>query len=211
MKRKFYVVWTGRQPGVYDNWPDAEEQVREFPGARFKAYPDPASAAEAFRSGPDTVRPLKSLAAAPVQMVNRDAFPDIDTGAVCVDAACSGNPGAVEYRAVELATGRQMFHAGPFPAGTNNIGEYLAIVHALAIMTGTGDTRTIYSDSKTALSWIRRRSANTRIPVTAANARIRALVARADAWLRTHTWPNKILKWNTEEWGEIPADFGRKH
>lgn len=210
-KTKYYVVWVGREPGVYDNWEDARAQVEGFPEARYKGYPDSKMAADAFRSGPQTIRPLARLANSTPEMVNYEAFPDIDIRAVCVDAACSGNPGATEYRCVELSTGREVFHAGPFPYGTNNIGEYLGLVHALAHMTQIGDTRPIYTDSKTALSWLKRRHSNTKIIPTPANEKIRSLLARADAWVASHTWPNKVMKWDTDKWGEIPADFGRKH
>ncbi len=209
-KRKYYVVWVGREPGIYDNWDDAREQIEGFPGARYKSFPDSRTAADAYRAGPQAVRPLANLSRVMPEMVNYEAFPEIDIHAVCVDAACAGNPGPTEYRCVELSTGHEVFHAGPFPQGTNNIGEYLGLVHALAHMTQIGDTRSIYSDSRTALSWLRRRHSNTKIIPTPANARIRALLTRADAWVATHTWPNKVMKWNTEEWGEIPADFGRK-
>ena len=51
---------------------------------------------------------------------------------IAVDAACSGNPGNMEYRGVYTKTKEQIFHQGPFPQGTNNIGEFLALVHGLA-------------------------------------------------------------------------------
>ena len=35
-------------------------------------------------------------------------------------------------------------------------------------------------------------------------------IARAEAWLRENTYTTEIIKWDTDSWGEIPADFGRK-
>lgn len=211
-KTKYYVVWVGVEPGVYDNWEDAEEQVSTYPGARFKSFPSYESAVEAFRTGggdADTLARL--LASPPPRTLNYSAFPEIDTDAIAVDAACAGNPGPMEYQGVSLATGRTLFHYGPLAAGTNNIGEYLAIVHALALCAQRGELhRTIYSDSATALSWVRARRAGTRIVPSEANAPVRNLLARADRWLQTHTITNPVRKWNTEVWGEIPADFNRK-
>lgn len=136
--------------------------------------------------------------------------PDVLANAWAVDAACSGNPGPMEYQCIDLATGAQVFHFGPIH-GTNNIGEFLAIVHALALFHNQGNDHTaIYSDSKTALSWIRAKQCRTKLARTDANARLFEIIGRAERWLATHTWPNALLKWNTAEWGEIPADFGRK-
>ncbi len=129
--------------------------------------------------------------------------------ALAVDAACSGNPGPMEYRGVHLPSGRQVFHFGPIQ-GTNNIGEFLAIVHALALMKQKGIRMTIYSDSKTAQTWVRNRKAKTTLANTPQTAEALNLVARAEKWLRENGVDVPIEKWDTEHWGEIPADFGRK-
>ena len=118
----------------------------------------------------------------------------------------------MEYRCVRVDDGTEVFHLGPLDDGTNNIGEYLAIIHAAALLAQRGDTRTpIYSDSRIAQSWVRNRGSRTKLEHTARNARIFELLARADRWIQTHTILNPILKWDTDAWGEIPADFGRKH
>lgn len=211
-KQKYYVVWAGIEPGVYDNWEDAAEQVLTYPGARYKSFNSQREAVAAFR-GDDSKegRVLLDLFNRPARVINYDAFPEIDTTAIAVDAACAGNPGVLEYRGVEVGTGREIFHQGPFPHGTNNIGEYLALVHALALCAQKGDTsRRIYTDSVTALAWLRARHSRTSLPVTPENAPLMNLVARADRWLSTHTPVNPVAKWETEKWGEIPADFGRK-
>ncbi|MBQ0085765.1 MAG: ribonuclease H [Prevotella sp.] len=129
----------------------------------------------------------------------------------CVDAACSGNPGQMEYRGVDLATGRQVFHFGPI-WGTNNIGEFLAIVHAAALMQKKGITDyAIYSDSISALAWVRNKRAKTQLERTEKTEQVHLLIARAEKWLRENSkkMPD-IQKWDTKEYGEIPADFGRK-
>ena len=136
--------------------------------------------------------------------------PEVTADAWAVDAACSGNPGPMEYRAIDLATGQVVFHFGPVH-GTNNIGEFLAIVHALALMQQRGlATKTIYSDSVNAMLWVNRRQCKTKLERTPQTERLHAIIARAEAWLRTHQWQNPIVKWQTDKWGEVPADFGRK-
>lgn len=129
--------------------------------------------------------------------------------ALCVDAACSGNPGPMEYRGVHLPSGKEVFRYGPIQ-GTNNIGEFLAIVHGLALMEQKGIRMPIYSDSVSGQAWVRNKKAKTTLARTPETEQALDLVARAENWLRTHTVSVPILKWNTEEWGEIPADFGRK-
>ena len=129
--------------------------------------------------------------------------------ALAVDAACSGNPGPMEYRGVYLGDGKEIFHFGPVH-GTNNIGEFLAIVHALAMLHKQGLTMTIYSDSRTAISWVRKKCCNTQLERTAETEQLFQLIERAEAWLKAHRVTNPIVKWETKQWGEIPADFGRK-
>lgn len=212
VKRKFYVVWAGFAPGIYDSWEECEAQVRNFPDARYKSFLSLEEATEAYRGDPREYTALfRSMAAHKAQVVNYGAFPEICTGAIAVDAACSGNPGPVEYRGVIVGTGEQVFKVGPMAGGSNNIGEYLAIIHAAALLAQKGDrTTTIYTDSRTALSWVCNRRSKTRIAPTAENSRILELLRRADVWIATHAIPNPVLKWDTEKWGEIPADFGRK-
>ncbi len=134
---------------------------------------------------------------------------EVEADAIAVDAACSGNPGPMEYRGVDLRTGQQIFHFGPV-SGTNNIGEFLAIVHALALLKKSNSNMTIYSDSISGMAWVRNRKAKTTLPMTPENARLYDIIHRAENWLRTNSYSNKIIKWNTDKWGEIPADFGRK-
>ena len=127
-----------------------------------------------------------------------------------VDAACSGNPGKMEYRGVWTATGEELFRMGPFEGATNNIGEFLAIVHGLAWLKKQNLAMPIYSDSMTAQAWIRQKKCKSKLEPTAKNAAVFELVARAEKWLFENKFETKILKWQTDLWGEIPADFGRK-
>ena len=166
---------------------------------------------EAFRNDPGELDILRAIANAPREFVNYEAIPDIVRDSIAVDGACSGNPGIMEYRGVDVPTGVELFRQGPFADATNNIGEFLAIVHALALFANLGNDHTaIYSDSVTALSWIRAKQCRTKLGRTDANRRLFEIIGRAERWLATHTWRNALLKWKTSEWGEIPADFGRK-
>lgn len=239
-KRKFYVVWEGRQPGVYDNWDDCQAQVSMFPGAKYKAFKTQSEAVEAFRGdGEEEALLLTRIAlknienatgksdapastASPSRLdtpsgiintpsIDYSAIPEINLSAIAVDGACAGNPGMMEYRGVRVADGQEIFHVGPLSEGTNNVAEYLALVHALALLFNRNDSTTpIYTDSATAVTWVRNHGCRTQLTPTANNRKIFELLARANIWLRNHTPRNPILRWNTPLWGEIPADFGRK-
>lgn len=216
-KKRFYVVWEGRNPGVYDDWDDALEQIEHFPGARYKGFDSPVAATEAFRAGMKESGELGALllgARAERKKNTPDQdwrkFPEIDKTAWAVDASCMGNPGRMEYQGVDLNTGKTLFRIGPFEDATNNIGEFLAIVHALALMEQRGEKHLIYSDSRTAMAWVRRCQVRTTLKQTPRNARVFEMLTRAMKWLMTHSFRSRIVKWNTDNWGEIPADFGRK-
>ncbi len=211
-KGKYYVVWEGYAPGIYETWEECKAQVEGFPNARYRAYPDLDSATIGFRGNPeDEMRLYKAMAQHTAKVVNYEAFPEIRLDAIAVDAACSRNPGPVEYQGVMVGTGQTVFKVGPLAGGSNNIGEYLAIIHAAALLKKQGDLNTpIYTDSRTALSWLRAGHSRTSIKANADNTRIIEVLRRADVWLSQNQILNPIIKWQTEEWGEIPADFGRK-
>ena len=136
--------------------------------------------------------------------------PDVLANAWAVDAACSGNPGPMEYQCIDLATGAQVFHFGPIH-GTNNIGEFLAIVHALALMEKQGiKDKVIYSDSHTAILWVKKKQCKTKLEHNDETKPLFDIIRRAETWLRGHNIQVEIIKWETSRWGEIPADFGRK-
>jgi ribonuclease HI len=129
---------------------------------------------------------------------------------ISVDAASSGNPGKMEYRGVDTVTKKQLFIQGPFEEATNNIGEFLAIVHGLAFLKQHNSDRIIYTDSKTAMSWVRKKTCNSKLQRTKKNTPVFQLVDRALNWLKENNYTTTIVKWETKAWGEIPADFGRK-
>ncbi|MDR1380802.1 MAG: ribonuclease H family protein [Tannerella sp.] len=208
VKQKYYVVWKGVRPGVYGNWTDCQLQIKGYAGAAYRSFGSREEAERAFAGSPfdyivrreKTDRVLRTEGAATPYI--RESL--------AVDAACSGNPGAMEYRGVYVETGQQVFHVGPMAQGTNNIGEFLALVHGLALFGKNGCPMPIYSDSRNAILWVRQKKCRTKLERTPANAPIFNLIERAEKWLRENAYTTEILKWETAEWGEIPADFGRK-
>ena len=212
-KQKFYVVWRGRKPGVYDNWDGCKAQVEGFGEAEYKAYATLEDAEEAFWRGKEGAGAARATAGQDNKISDMPlpaAAPrPYDEDAVAVDAACSGNPGPMEYRGVDLRSGCELFHLGPMH-GTNNVGEFLAIVHALALLKKQGVKRTVYSDSRNALIWVRQKQCKTKLERNAQTEGLFRLIDRAVEWLRNNKIEVPLLKWQTKEWGEVPADFGRK-
>lgn len=208
---KWYVVWEGTIPGICDSWEECKARVENYPNAKYKSYKTQEEAIRAFRGNPaDEMGILRAIANAPAKHVNYEAIPEIILDSIAVDAACSGNPGIMEYQGVDVKTGARLFHQGPFPKASNNIGEFLALVHGLAMLKKMGSPLAIYSDSVTAMAWVRDRKCKSKIELCPENAYLFSLVDRAEKWLRENTYTTRIIKWKTEEWGEIPADFGRK-
>ncbi len=204
-KQKFYVVWKGRKTGIFNTWDACAAQVSGYAGAEFKAFESREAAQAAFRSEYAEFKGQPSSAGNWKTAKTRPVSP-----ALCVDAACAGVPGPVEWRGVEFDSGRPIFRQGPFPDGTNNIGEFLAIVHALAWMKEKSLGWPVYSDSENAILWVGLKSCRTKMTRTGQNTGLFELVARAEKWLAENEYTNPVLKWDTAAWGEIPADFGRK-
>ncbi|MNV28651.1 Ribonuclease H [compost metagenome] len=214
--QKYYVVWEGRKPGIYSTWADCKKQTDQFTGAKYKSYESKAAAEEAFRAGwkgnwgssaaaKGSTGGSRTKAAA-----SSGETSSIDYDSISVDVGTRGNPGPVEYKGVDTRTGETIFSCGPINKGTNNLGEFLAIVHALALLQKEGSTRTVYSDSVNAIKWVREKKVSTTLPRDQSTLEIWGMVDRAVNWLHTHSYSNKVLKWQTREWGEIKADYGRK-
>lgn len=205
-KKKYYTVWVGNTPGVYDSWDECQKQIKGFNGAKFKSFESKEEAEKAFDENYSNHIGNKTEGQKPKVDPNSS---EIEHNSLAVDAACSGNPGKMEYRGVYVGNGQQLFHFGPIH-GTNNIGEFLAIVHGLAYLKQKGWDMPIYTDSVNALLWIKQKKCKTKLVRNEKTEKVWEMIDRAEKWLATNTYTTKIMKWETEKWGEIPADFGRK-
>lgn len=208
--KKYYVVWKGRKPGIYSSWNSCKRQIEKFKGAQYKSFTKLEEAEVAFSKkyedfkGKNTKK--KTLSA---DESKKYGSPILES--ISVDAACSGNPGKMEYRGVLTHNSKEIFRKGPYERGTNNIGEFLALVHAISLLKLKNNSTTpIYSDSKIAMNWVKRKKCNTNIYFDNSNKDLLDLIKRAEKWLNNNTYKNPIMKWETKVWGEIPADFGRK-
>lgn len=218
-KKHYYVVWKGRHPGIYHSWEDCKKEIEGFQGALYKGFVEKSAAEAAFQQGFTGFDHLPKDQAVSL----KDAPEQPISPAIAVDAACSGNPGKMEYQGVFIDCGTDpvtttdLFKSPLFEEGTNNIGEFLAIVHALAWQKNKRVQFPIYSDSVNGQKWIREKRCKTKLQPNQKNAYLFEVIQRAenwllenDAWLKENAATIPILKWKTEIWGEIPADFGRK-
>lgn len=212
-KAKFYVVWEGVAPGIYTSWTDCQLQTKGYEGAKYKSFETREDAEKAFASSPYTFigKGTKKTGTSKARETNGALLSSaaIMDNSLAVDAACSGNPGKMEYRGVHVASRQEIFHFGPV-YGTNNIGEFLAIVHGLALLKQKEFDMPIYSDSVNAINWVKQKKCKTKLPREAKTETLFKLIERAEKWLRENSYSTRILKWETKQWGEIPADFGRK-
>lgn len=211
-RQKYYVVWKGRKRGVFATWAECERQVKGFVEAQYKAF-DSRLEAERALAGDYSTFEARSSSMGKWRVARlKPILPS-----VCVDAACDGSPGRLEYRGVLTDTGRQIFKEGPFPQGTNNVGEFLAIVEAFRWLDNQHLNRPVYSDSETAIAWVKAKKCNTKLARTRTNERLFDRIGGAEKQLRDPQAvgsglgrKHSVVKWDTAKWGEIPADFGRK-
>jgi ribonuclease HI len=207
--KRYYVVWKGKRPGIYRDWEACKAQIEGFKGAQYKSFPSLPEAETAYNSNYSAYRGNKKGAAV-LSPQERLALGEPNYHSIAVDAASSGNPGKMEYRGVDTRSRRVLFKQGPFSMGTNNVGEFLAIVHGLAFLKERHSDRVLYSDSRTAIGWVRKKKCNTKLASVEANSTLFELIGRAEEWLRKNSYTTPVVKWETRAWGEIPADFGRK-
>ncbi len=205
--KKYYVVWKGRTTGIFSSWTQTAAQVNGFAGALYMGFATRSEAELALKLGYSAVAKKRS---APRDFSQLPAGSRPLSDSYCVDAACSGSPGPVEYRCVHTRSRAILFEQGPFADGTNNVGEFLGLVHALSYFKQNGISLPIYTDSHNAMLWVRQKKCKTKLILTDKNQPLFELIARAEQWLSSNTYTTQILKWDTAAWGEIPADFGRK-
>jgi ribonuclease HI len=205
-KQKYYVVWKGRKSGIFTSWAECEKQVKGFAAAQYKSFDSLKEAETAYQSKYEA---FKGKPASQGKWREASVKPILPS--ICVDAACSGAPGKLEYRGVYTESEQEIFRFGPFPDGTNNVGEFLAIVHALTWLAKHDKRLPVYSDSENGIAWVYTGKCRTKLRHTARNAPLFVMIHSAENWLAENELnDDEVLKWDTDLWGENPADFGRK-
>jgi len=158
-KQKYYVVWRGIKPGIYTSWEECKKQTIGFEGAHYKSFTTLEDAKQAYSKSYWEIANLKGKKnLLELNTKDKPILPSIS-----VDAACAGNPGTLEFQGVYTETQTPLFQRGPYKMGTVNIGEFLAIVLGLAWLKKNKLNYPIYSDSNTAIAWIKKKQVNTKL------------------------------------------------
>ena len=186
-----YAVWQGRRTGIFTKWEEARAQIDGYPSPGFAAF---LSRAEAERELEERRRLL-----AP-------AGPPPEAG-IAVDAACAGAVGPLEYRGIDLRTGETVFAEGPVDAGTNNLGEFLAIVRALEMLDRQEVSGPIWSESDVAIAWVGEGRHRSSVKPTDRNRELRRRLCRAELFLVDAPAPADVRRWRSDAWGAIPVEF----
>jgi ribonuclease HI len=217
-KQRFYVVWVGKKVGVFDSWTECKKSVDGFEGAKYKGFDSEKEAMQAYKSNyydycKEAKQENNKRITIETKSIKKGDFlydsqlPIIDS--IATDAACSGNPGVMEYQGVYIKTGKRIFYYKT-ELGTNNIGEFLGIVHGLSYLKRHNLPQPLYTDSVNAMKWVKKKKCMTKLPENNKTKDLFDYIRRAELWLENNTYSTQIIKWNTDSWGEIPADFGRK-
>jgi ribonuclease HI len=209
-KKKYYVVWIGFAPGVYETWAECEAAIKGFSNHKFKTFPTLESAQKAFAEGPEkhwgVVKSVSSLSEEDLATIGQPV-----THSMCVDATWNTETRIMEYRGIWFHDRTEVFRIGPLENATINMGEFLAIVHALALMKKQSRDWPIYSDSQVGRHWVCNKGIGSEyIQQSETSDQVKSLLERAVRWLNENEFKNEIRKWETAVWGENPADFGRK-
>ncbi|GAB5416534.1 MAG: ribonuclease H family protein [Crocinitomicaceae bacterium] len=211
-KSRYYVIWDGENSAIYTDWDVAQKKLKGVPRDHFKTFGSKVLAEKALKDGPEA---YKGKDFRKTQDLSEEQIAKIGEPiemSLAVDAACNEMTGVMEYQGIwTFDREHVLFRQGPYNGGTNNIGEFLALVHALAYFGKQNDPKMkqmpIYSDSKIAMGWVKAKKCRTKAKP---GQEVVQLIHRAEAWLASNKFQNPILKWETKVWGEIPADFGRK-
>lgn len=209
-KQKYYVVWQGHKKGVFESWQECQEQIKGFAQAQYKSYSNKTEAEFAFKEKAEKhlyANANKKNSTPTQTLISNVGTPIMES--IATDAACSGNPGKMEYQGVSTKTKKQLFHYS-HPCGTNNIGEFLGLVHGLSYLKRHNLNLPLYTDSVNAMKWVKQKKCKTKLQRNQKTEDLFQYIERAEKWLQENTYTTQILKWHTDTWGEIPADFGRK-
>lgn len=216
-EKKIYVIWNGKETWIFDSWEQCKKNVDWFSGAKYKSFKSLEEANKALNEWWEKyyeINPNKTKSNNLQKLSDSEKFQLIETvpffsESIAVDAACSENPWKMEYRWVDLQTWKEIFHER-FSIWTNNIWEFLAIIHWLKYLWN--DNRAIYSDSKIAISRVQQWKCKTKLRNNndLDLSQILDAIQNAENWLKGNWIKHNILKRDTENRWEIPADFWRK-
>lgn len=202
--QKYYTVWAGRRTGVFSSWKQCQRQILGFKGARFKSFQTLPEAKAALNR---RYQDRRNTERTPIQTLFQTDDTRPMSNSITVSGTCNIATGEVEIQAVHSGSKHPVFWKGPYHDGTEYMAEFVAIVQTLKYLKVRKLSIPIYSESSTAIKRITNRNATTKLPRRASNRELYDLFDRCLAWLNDNAYYNRILMWNTAEWGISPAGF----
>jgi len=144
-QKKYYAIASGRKPGIYDNWPDAQAQVTGCQGAKFKGFPTREEAEAWIKNPIYSQSPKKNTAKAKPSIA--DTSPKTDEVTIYTDGGARYNPGPGGYGIVQIYNNERKELSGGYKLTTNNRMELMGCIVALRELEYRDKPITLYSDS----------------------------------------------------------------
>lgn len=135
-KQKYYVVWVGKETGIFTDWSKVQPLVAGYPGAKHKSYTSMGEARKAFESSEAVTKTVKTNAK---QKKKKPAgsfvFDTTYSMHIFSDGACDPNPGEAGSGVAVYESGQlsELWYGSYEPLGTNNTAELNALHQALKI------------------------------------------------------------------------------
>ncbi len=165
MAQKFYVVWEGRERGIFTDWDRCKAQIDKFAGARYKSFKTRAEAEAAFRGSSEASIGKSHKAVAR----NTGKVPRTYSAAevaelpvhtkIFADGGCEPNPGKAGSGVAVYRDGLvdELWYGLYNPRGTNNTAELNALHQALLMAEKEIEsevTVAIFCDSRYAIQCV---------------------------------------------------------
>lgn len=140
----------------------------------------------------------------------KETFSEKPTEGLIIGTHVDPSSSMTRYRALDLATGLPVFERGPFSGHKNNTAGFLAIVHALAHLRSTKSTLPVYCANSLAIQWVKNKEVQSIITITKNKEEYHTRLKQAKTWLQEYRYPNELLHWDYNAWGENPATYTPK-
>jgi ribonuclease HI len=165
LAKKFYVVWEGREKGIFTDWDTCKKHIDKFAGAKYKSFKSRADAESAFQGGAQTA--LKKPKPAPrkytgkgLKTYSAEEIADLPAQTkIFTDGGCEPNPGQAASGVAVYRGGlvSELWYGLYNPQGTNNTAELNALHQALLMAeneVAKQEPVAIFCDSKYAIQCV---------------------------------------------------------
>lgn len=193
---KYYVVWRGHSPGIYENWNACKAQVKGFKYSYYRVFPTFKSANEAFGL---SLTEFKRR-----QQFKENTF-NLRPNSIVVSSKYEEKNMETVFTAFKVGDPPEiLFRTAICGKSTHNIVQFLALAASIKYCYENGLKSPIYSDNPVALKWIRDRKINSQVIRSDRNQEVFDLVDEAIYWLNCNSYNNQLIEWDVEKHGYLP-------